>query len=297
MTITVMFKWIFRQKRLNFLLAKRPCTDFVRSGGDSQCRPDGLFETKQCDKTGTCWCVNVLNGQPVHSSKTEGQGAELDCGGECLGGTWTRWFNTDTPQAANSMRRGDFETLDRARLESRRVCARPVGFKVAIDNGDSAQGLSVSSTNETVEYVHSGATMGIKCANNDQADGGSCSDYKIKFCCPLVSVCHWSEWSDWSDCNRSCGGTGMRHRARQILFKPDEIDECPGRDYEVEACGSDGCCASDCAWSEWGIWSECSLGCHGGTQKRTRHIGNNLKLIFLDFFVEFFEFRCSWLTA
>ena len=144
---------------------------------------------------------------------------------------------------------------------------------MAIDNGESGPGLTTDQSDSTFELDQSGPTMGLKCVNNDQLDGSLCSDFKIKFCCPLTAICHWSEWAPWSECSKSCGSKGVRHRSRNILFQPEEILDCPGRDYEVEECGTDGCCPTDCEWSNWTNWSECSKGCHGGIQKRTRTIG------------------------
>ena len=59
-------------------IAKKPCTDFLKTGGSAICRSDGLFESKQCDET-NCWCVNVLNGQPDKRT-TQDKNIQLDCG-------------------------------------------------------------------------------------------------------------------------------------------------------------------------------------------------------------------------
>lgn len=191
-------------------------------------------------------------------------------GSECLGGQWTRWFNTDHPLSpTGELRKGDLETLDRAQLESRRVCETPLGFKVAIDDGSMGQGLPVQSNNDELHLTYDGPTMGLRCYNGEQAS--KCKDYKIKFCCALNAICHWSSWEGWSDCSRTCGEKGVRHRARQVLYKPNNMEDCPGRDYEVEQCGSEECCAVDCSWSTWSDWSDCSNGCHGGEQKRFRN--------------------------
>ena len=114
--------------------------------------------------------------------------------------------------------------------------------------------------------------MGLKCVNVDQPDG-VCDDYKIKFCCPLNSLCHWSQWAEWSSCSKSCESYGVRHRSRRVAYQPDHISSCPGRDYEVESCGTDQCCPVDCEWAQWNEWSACSRDCHGGRRRRTRTKG------------------------
>lgn len=244
---------------------RRPCDQIVSAENQkSICRQDGLWHPKQCDQS-ECWCVNALNGTPDYSTKTTDMISDI-CAEECLGGQWTRWFNTDNPLSPTSeLRKGDLETLDRARLESRRVCAHPLSFKVSLEDG-----TNVSDSPDTINYILTGPTMGITCFNGEQEN--KCKDYQVKFCCPLNSVCHWSNWSDWSQCSSSCGGKGVTHRARRPLFKPFHMEECPGRDYEVEECGSDHCCPVDCTWSEWTPWSECSSGCHGGDRRRTRQL-------------------------
>ena len=84
---------------------------------------------------------------------------------ECLGGQWTRWFNTDNPLSpTGELRKGDLETLDRARLESRRVCAHPLSFKVSLEDG-----TNVSDSPDTINYILTGPTMGITCFNGEQA--------------------------------------------------------------------------------------------------------------------------------
>ena len=57
--------------KLNLFLDERPCDrSNEETGENSICREDGLWRPQQCDGNGVCWCVNALNGQPDHSSKT-----------------------------------------------------------------------------------------------------------------------------------------------------------------------------------------------------------------------------------
>jgi len=176
-------------------LDERPCDIASKKGDRSVCRKDGLWNPQQCENE-ECWCVNALNGQPDQTSRTK-KLQHQNCGEQCLGGQWTRWFNTDHPLSpTGELRKGDLETLDRAQLESRRVCDFPLGFKVAIDDGTNGIGLPVDSANDELHYTQDGPTMGIRCYNGEQES--KCQDYKVKFCCPLNAICHWSGWSNWS---------------------------------------------------------------------------------------------------
>ena len=95
---------------------------------------------------------------------------KITLGGQCLGGQWTRWFNTDHPLSpTGELRKGDLETLDRAQLESRRVCDYPIGFKIAIDDGNNGQGLDVNQFDDEIHLTYDGPTMGVRCYNGEQS--------------------------------------------------------------------------------------------------------------------------------
>jgi len=87
-------------------------------------------------------------------------------------GTWTQWFNRDTPSGV-----GDVETLDLIRHLNPDVCRLPtaIGAKT-IDNKPIQRNLRVHTTPE----------FGIICLNAENPID-KCPDLKVKFCCPKIS--------------------------------------------------------------------------------------------------------------
>ena len=79
--------------------------------------------------------------------------------------------------------------------------------------------------------------------------------------CPV-----WTEWTDWTPCTKSCGG-GLRKKARECVLPKSEAFKCSDGDSEmIEKC-NENTCPSLTPWTDW---SECSVTCGGGSQKRIR---------------------------
>eukprot|EP00434_Breviolum_minutum_P031701 symbB.v1.2.028035.t1/scaffold2927.1/size67078/2 len=83
----------------------------------------------------------------------------------------------------------------------------------------------------------------------------------------------WGEWSAWSACSASCqGGERWHHRHPAV-----EANDCgipaKGMSIEAEACNDDVPCmkSTDCLFTSWGKWTECSGKCQG-VRTRTRTI-------------------------
>uniref|UniRef100_UPI00193A61B8 uncharacterized protein LOC120335429 n=1 Tax=Styela clava TaxID=7725 RepID=UPI00193A61B8 len=82
--------------------------------------------------------------------------------------------------------------------------------------------------------------------------------------CPI-----WSAWSEFEPCNVGCGRGSMTRTRTCIGGSVGELG-CLGPASDTEDCIA-GACAF---WSEWGIFSSCSVSCGGGTRQQTRRCVN-----------------------
>ncbi|XP_047140242.1 polycystin-1-like protein 2 isoform X4 [Hydra vulgaris] len=75
----------------------------------------------------------------------------------------------------------------------------------------------------------------------------------------------WSNWSFWSNCTVSCGfGTMSRTRVCSGLL-------CNGNSIDIVSCyGNQTCTGMQSGWSNWSIWSSCTVSCDNGTMTRIR---------------------------
>jgi len=99
--------------------------------------------------------------------------------------------------------------------------------------------------------------------------------------CTLPQNCQYGAWTEWSTCSRSCDG-GQTSRTRDIAVYPTGGgNPCSKANLmEVGGCGQNSCdpfSATDCKWSVWSIWSECSAECGSGWRSRTRQVAVEAK--------------------
>ncbi|XP_030365446.1 cartilage intermediate layer protein 2 [Strigops habroptila] len=185
--------------------------------------------------------------------------AELDLDTAGRGAEWTSWFNIDHPGGD-----GDHESLEAIRFYYRgRVCERPVAIQARTTEWELPEDVG--------EVVHISPKKGFRCINKEQPPGKTCSNYHIRFLCPLEHI-YWSHWSSWSPCSRStCDTSGTQTRTRRcvnarLVAALKEI-KCKGKAMERRTCSAGPC--PEPAWTEWGSWGPCSRSC-GSAGKRVR---------------------------
>uniref|UniRef100_A0A8C4UJ69 Cartilage intermediate layer protein 2 n=1 Tax=Falco tinnunculus TaxID=100819 RepID=A0A8C4UJ69_FALTI len=156
---------------------------------------------------------------PCPAGSVPGRGAE-----------WTSWFNIDHPGGD-----GDYESLEAIRFYYRgRVCERPVAIQARTTEWELPE--------EVGEVVHVSPKKGFRCINKEQPQGKTCSNYHIRFLCPLGES--WMEWGTWSPCSHSCGSAGTRVRRRSC--KKTKKMPCTGRPTEVQKCPPSPCPGTSC---------------------------------------------------
>ncbi|XP_028920452.1 cartilage intermediate layer protein 1 [Ornithorhynchus anatinus] len=148
-------------------------------------------------------------------------------------GEWTTWFNIDHPGG-----HGDYERLDAIRFYYKeRVCPRPTRVEARTTDWIPAEG--------TGQVVHASPQEGFWCLNKEQVAGRNCSNYTVRFLCPVGSLRRdsprlWTPWTEWSVCSASCGHTGVQTRTRTCLAQSPQSCNEPTEEGQL-------CLGQDCA--------------------------------------------------
>eukprot|EP00062_Callorhinchus_milii_P013619 gi/632961916/ref/XP_007897023.1/ PREDICTED: cartilage intermediate layer protein 2 [Callorhinchus milii] len=138
---------------------------------------------------------------------------------------WTSWFNIDHPGG-----NGDYERLEAIRFYYReRICAYPTAIEARTTEWVRAK--------ETGEVVHYRPDKGFWCINKEQPEGKICSNYHVRFRCPIEA--RWADWGPWTDCTVTCGGGHSVRRRRCV--RTSEEQTCVGRAVLVKKCGQASC--------------------------------------------------------
>ncbi|XP_075063732.1 cartilage intermediate layer protein 1 [Mixophyes fleayi] len=160
---------------------------------------------------------------------------------------WTTWFNIDHPGG-----NGDYERLDAIRFYySHKVCQKPLRME--------ARTTEWVPASKTGELVHYSLTKGFWCINKEQAEGKNCSNYSVRFLCPVVPKEGWSEWSAWSECTATCGGTSMQIRRRSCLSEDWWQDHCNGPTEEGRRCIGPPCEVCNISCNMGKVSADCSF--------------------------------------
>jgi len=89
-------------------------------------------------------------------------------------------------------------------------------------------------------------------------------------CVRVPQDCQFGDWGQWSECAEG-DFTAQKVRSRRIALHPRHGGaECSGATNETLPCGKNP--AVDCAFSEWGAWTECSASCGGGWHSQMRRV-------------------------
>lgn len=161
---------------------------------------------------------------------------------------WTSWFNVDHPGGD-----GDFESLAAIRFYygPARVCPRPLALEARTTD------WALPST--VGERVHLNPTRGFWCLNREQPRGRRCSNYHVRFRCPLGEggarggACGWAGPARGLEVNHAEERVGIG-RDGQRWAEPD---------WAVLEAGS-----GPCGWGRG--WKEAGSGRRAGSRRDRR---------------------------
>lgn len=96
--------------------------------------------------------------------------------------------------------------------------------------------------------------------------------------CKAPLDCKYGLWDAWSSCSRSCDG-GQKSRTRDVAqYAASGGKACDtGVLAEIIGCGAAPCSPwtpSDCRWTDWADWRQCSTSCGHGQKFRPRSIAS-----------------------
>eukprot|EP00929_Paragymnodinium_shiwhaense_P087232 TRINITY_DN4747_c0_g4_i1.p1 TRINITY_DN4747_c0_g4~~TRINITY_DN4747_c0_g4_i1.p1 ORF type:complete len:1601 (-),score=442.25 TRINITY_DN4747_c0_g4_i1:271-5073(-) len=242
---------------------------------------------KHTPKNGGKVC-DALDKSEVEACNTQ------PCSTGCIDGTWHDWNEWSD---CSSTCGGGYKSRLREVLQVPNGCGKPlVGPRMEFDKCEAKKPCEEDRDCELNDWSEwsdcSCKCFGIQDRHRTirqflKGKGKACemeSMKELRPCHPMMGEhrrpegcgddpatdCVLSHWHEWSDCTRSCGG-GQRTKERQVV-SPSKMGgkPCDSELIIMEGCNEQSCekeICTDCKWSSWGKWSDCT---HCGGQ-RYRH--------------------------
>ncbi|XP_062592704.1 uncharacterized protein LOC134254174 [Saccostrea cucullata] len=231
---------------------------------NGQCIPSGETYTCQCDAgySGN-YCENT---DAVDGGYTEWT-AWSTCTNSCGGGTQTRTRTCTNPEPSNGGADCEGESSQTQSCNDI-LCPIDGGYTewsawgaCSVTCGDGVQTRTRTCTNPAP--AHGGAD----CVGEDSQTQNCTAS-----ACPVDGG--YTEWSAWSSCSVSCG-EGVQTRTRTCTNPAPQNGgaDCVGEDSQTQSC-TEGACPIDGGFTDWSVWSTCTVSCGGGTRTRTRTCTN-----------------------
>ncbi|XP_053387921.1 neurogenic locus notch homolog protein 1-like [Mercenaria mercenaria] len=250
------------------------CYQNTSSSSQGQIFSLGCIANKRCDAHGNI--PSTIVGRGVNKRQTT----------NCLECCSTDHCNKHLCEHLKPQACIDDESMDCARLNSlfsicndisqaKKVCPKFCGLCNVVD-GNWTPWSNWSHCDVTCE--NGVQTRTRSCTNPAPKYGGqNCigNSTDVKVCMLELCPVHggWSLWAEWGKCSVTCD-MGLQSRSRDCSNPvPNRFgDHCFGQNRDTRLCMPMAC--SNGGWSDWELWSTCSVTCGGGVQSRYRSCTN-----------------------
>jgi len=225
--------------------------------------------------------LELHGGEPCQGDASQDQGCNVEpCPVDCKWESWAGW-GTCTQACGGT---GGSQQREREKVPAKHGGAKCMGLDTETKKGCNAKPCPIDckvgkwtpwSCSKT---CGGGTATRARTLTAPQHGGEKCDPEATppsekKPCneghCPVD--CKAQDWSEWGDCSKSCG-KGQKIRDRELVQAKHGGKSCDHLSpAQKEACATHPC-PVDCVWAHWGKFSECSVSCAGGVQKRNRTV-------------------------